>query len=37
MNIKWPKKLSNEKVYGLTKTKPWSQIIRIQRFKTIVS
>ena len=29
----WPKKLSNKKVYGLTKTKPWSQIIRIRRSK----
>ena len=31
LNIKWPKKISNNEVYRISKLKPWTQKIRKQR------
>ena len=31
INIKWPKKLSNEELYEKTKATPWSQVIKKRR------
>ena len=33
MNIRWPKKLSNDKVYEITGVKPWSYTIKIRQLK----
>ena len=33
MNIKWPKTITNENVYEITKVKPWSTLIKIRRLR----
>ena len=33
MKIKWPKTITNEKLYKLTRTEPWSTTIRRRRLK----
>ena len=33
VNIRYPAKISNEKLYKLTKEKPWSQVIRQRRLR----
>ena len=35
MNIRWPKKISNEKVHEVTQVKPWSQTIQILQMKRL--
>ena len=35
MNIRWPKKISNAKVYEVTQVKPWSQTIQILQMKRL--
>ena len=37
LNVKWPIKVSNERVYKITKLKPWSQKIQKQRLTTSVN
>ena len=33
LNVKWPTIVKNEDVYILTKTKPWTNVIKIRRMR----
>ena len=35
MNIRWPKKAINEKLYKVAQVKPWRQTIKVRQIKRL--